>query len=478
MSSKRIYGIDFGKGLAIAGMLLAHTFEAGICDWQHDVELKFLNMVPFAVKVVGAPIMLVCMMGLFFTYLTSMTCTMSCLRAEKKGDGAVLSYLLYRFAFAVVLKAVELVMSNWWENFGIFDTMTISFPTTDLDRTGGTLDSVGICGFLVPLLVYLVRKLPKVKENCFYQVACLTTIGLLLLLGYNYIADAALAASAWCYNYKFNLVGTFLSKVGSGSFMLAQCIPFGIIGGALSLIYVNKRDWKYMWRYCGVILSVTLVVTAYFFLCTPNPFEEVMSERKPCFVRFLEVSVETLACVFVSYYTDNEKRPLVQRYHLNKNLTFFRRISCASLSAFVYEKWVSKQLRKVFSIFVGQPYDEITREVYWNLWTVLIFMLVNYAIDLWVLSLWEKIHFNFSCEHLIANILSSIFGRKEEVNWKESNDKVIYGPNKELEAEILLNSKLSEKLRDKESDTPANPIRTEMELTSSFIEVQVDLAKE
>ena len=68
-------------------------------------------------------------------------------------------------------------------------------------------------------------------------------------------------------------------------------------------------------------------------------------------------------------------------------------------------------------------------------------MVMNFSIDLCIIYQWEKIHFNFSCEHLIANILSYIFGRKETVNWKENNEKVIYGPNKELEAEILSSRK-------------------------------------
>lgn len=480
MSSRRIYGIDFGKGLAVAGMLLAHTFEGGVCDWENDIELKYVSMVPLVLKVILAPISVVCMMGLFFTDLTSMTCTMSMLRAEKKGNAAVMSYLTYRLAFAFVLKGVELVMTCWWEDYGIFDKMTIAIPSAEIETFAHTLDSIGVCGFVVPLTVYLVRRIPGWKDRCSHQVVCLTTIGLLLLLVYNYIADFAMIASEWCFQYDFHFLGMLFSKVGSGPFMLAQCIPFGIVSGALSLIFINKKEWKYAWRFFGIVFSVAIVVTVYFFIVTPNPFAEILNERKPVFMRFLELSFEMFACVFVFGFTDNEARPLIKRYHLNKNLTFFRRISCVSLSSFIFEGWVSKQLRKVFAIFVGKPYDATTREVYWNLWTVMIFMLVNYAVDLWILSQWERINFNFSCEHLIANILSYLFGRKEEINWKESNDKIIYGPNKQLEAEILLNSKLGDDMKGKDgkgvphSDISSKP-KSEIEMVSSLIEVKVDL---
>ena len=441
LTSKRIYGIDFGKGLAVAGMLFAHTFEGGICDWEYDVEMKYLSRVPSFISIIGAPVMLICLMGLFFTYLTSMTCIMSMIRIEKKGDAAVISYLFYRFAFALVLKAVELVMSSWWREYGVFSTMTLSLPKAAIDREGGTLDSVGFCGFFVPFLVFLVRKIPRVKENVFHQVAILTIFACSLLLGYNKIADVAITFSTWCFKNEFNLLGTFFSKVGSGPFMLAQCVPFGIIGGALSLLIIYNKEWKYLCRYCCSLIAFTLIVTVVFFLSSPNPFEELVSERKPYFLRFLELCFETCVCVLVLYYTDNENRPIDHRYSMQKDLTPFRRISCVSLSAFIYEMWVSRQLRKVFAVFVGQPYDPTTKEIGWSLWTVLFFMVINFIIDLFIICEWEKIHFNFSCEHLIANILSYIFGRKEAVNWKENNDKVIYGPNKELEAEILSSKK-------------------------------------
>ena len=108
-------------------MLLAQTFEAGICDKQLDIELKYISMIPVVIKVIGAPILLICLMGLFFTYLISMSCTMSILRIEKKGEKYVISYLIYRLAFAIVLKGVELFMLTWWSQFGIFEKCRFHF---------------------------------------------------------------------------------------------------------------------------------------------------------------------------------------------------------------------------------------------------------------------------------------------------------------------------------------------------------------
>ena len=85
MVAKRVYGFDYGKGLAVLGMLVAHTFEAGICDWDHTVELNYVDRIPRWVIFVLSPFALILLMGLFFTFITSITCTMNIIRIESKG---------------------------------------------------------------------------------------------------------------------------------------------------------------------------------------------------------------------------------------------------------------------------------------------------------------------------------------------------------------------------------------------------------
>ena len=253
--------------------------------------------------------------------------------------------------------------------------------------------------------------------------------------------------SAWFSKYRFNFIAMILSKVGSGPFMLAQCVPFGLVGGCIGIIMMNTKQWKYLWIYAGSIGGVA-VVTALFFLFTQeDPFSAVMAERKPCFVRFLELCVEVIVIVIAVYLSDCEQRSLLSRYNFNKQVTFLRRISVVSLSCFIFEKWVSNQLRKVFAIFVGEPYDSNTLESLWSFWAVGIFMIVNFVVDLYIIKFWEGIQFRFSCEHIIAAILSFIFNKKEEVDWAASNKKIIYGPVIELEKAILESSEDADKLK-------------------------------
>lgn len=111
------------------------------------------------------------MMGLFFTFITTMACTMSIVNIEKHGRGAVVSYLFYRLVFGVVLKTVELVLKTWWEEFGVFDKMKIEVPVTELTTFSHTLDSIAFCGFLVPSPCTCFAFSPISGENWKRQVA-------------------------------------------------------------------------------------------------------------------------------------------------------------------------------------------------------------------------------------------------------------------------------------------------------------------
>ncbi|CBK23648.2 uncharacterized protein [Blastocystis hominis] len=437
MVSKRVYACDYGKGLAILGMLLAHTFEAGICDWNHDIELHYIQRIPIAVIVVLAPLALICLMGLFFTFITSMTCTMNIIRIESKGKGAVMSYFLYRFAFAIVLKFVEIFFKNWWQEYGIFQTMSIRFPQVELGTDGGTLDSIGACGLLVPVSVYLVRRIPWARKDYKRQVVILSAIAVLLLFFYLPIADFFVMLAEWLFKYEFNFLGIICSKFGKGSFMIAQCFPFGLVGGCIAIIMVSTKLWKPLWIYASSMMGIAVAVAILYLVTDPDPFNNVLSYRKPSFVRFCELGFECLVIVFASHLSDNESRPLLKRYQFNKHVTFLRRISCVSLSCYIWETWVSRQIRKFFIVVVGFPYDLEKKESLWSFWAVGVFMIVNLIVDLYIITFWEKIQFRFSSERTIAWILSWLFNRKEEVDWKASNQKIIYGPINELEKEII-----------------------------------------
>lgn len=446
MAHRRIYAFDYGRGLAIFGMLLAHTFEKGICDLNSKVELDYLKRVPVWLIACLSPFALLFMMGLFFTFITSMACTMSVINIEKHGRGAVMAYLFYRLVFGFVLKAVELVVTTWWDQYGVFATMSIEVPKTEITTFSHTLDSISFCGFLVPLVVYVFRVLPYFKEDWHRQVTGMTVLGVVLLMAYSYISNFCTWIGDWAGKYHFNLLMTLMYKIATGPFMISQSFPFGLIGGCIAIIMLYQTSWKSLRIYATVIASVAVATAVFFLVMTDDLVGAFGKSQIPCFVRFLDLGVETVITVWWSHYSDDPSYPVIKRYKYNRFTTFLRRIGCVSLSCFIFEKWVSNQLMKWFFVFFGKPYDLESATGLWSLWTVAAFMVINFAIDLVIIRLWEKVDFCFSCERLIGAIMSWLFGRTEKVDWHANNNKIIYGPLKALEEEIM--TKGTEKDRD------------------------------
>ena len=121
-------------------------------------------------------------------------------------------------------------------------------------------------------------------------------------------------------------------------------------------------------------------------------------------------------------------------------------------------------------------------------------MIVNLIVDLYIITFWEKIQFRFSSERTIAWILSWLFNRKEEVDWKASNQKIIYGPINELEKEIIESDETKAKknlstevqmvevdMGEKDPETTDAPRRTqignkqEIQLMSTLIEANSNI---
>ena len=178
---KRIAGFDSGKGIAVLGMMIAHTFEGGLCQWSHDVELSFLKTMNIWVLILLSPFSIILMMGLFFTFISSITCSISVLSKEKYGDHIILQYIFYRLVFAIILKGMEIILTSWWKQFDPFDQMTIQLPIATIPRSSHTLDSVGARGWIVPLVVFIIRKI-RGPHHILVQISLLSSIALLLLV--------------------------------------------------------------------------------------------------------------------------------------------------------------------------------------------------------------------------------------------------------------------------------------------------------
>lgn len=406
---ERISGFDTGKGIAVLGMIIAHTFEGGICQWDYDLETAFMKKIPLWLLFLFSPLALILLMGLFFTFISSITCTLSVIHKENNGN-MVRAYITYRFMFAIVLKGMELFCTALWKEYGIFETMKLQFPIVQIPRYSHTLDSVGFCGWFVPLLVFGIRKTPF-KSKPFYQVGVLSVIALVLLSFSNPIATFCMTTAHTFEKYDMNVLSLLFSKFGSGPFMLAQTLPFGIIGGCIAILITEFPTCKELWIYDFVFSPVTVIVAIITLFFTEDFWGQVSHELKPPAVRLMELLVELNIIVIGIYLLEDPRRPASQRKKLKQRGIFLRRISVVSLTAFIFEQFVCWETMKLFYMIFGLAVNTDTKEYLWNVPTTIGYAVFTTGVDLVIIRVWELIHFRLSCEYFMGLLLSLLFNK-------------------------------------------------------------------
>lgn len=423
---KRISVFDTGKGIAVLGMIIAHTFEGGICEWDHDIEMTCLRSISNWVIILLSPFSLILMMGLFFTYITSITCGLSVINKEKYGHWVVAQYILYRIIFAIVLKFMEILITTWWKYYDVFNTMYLQVPKAPIPRYSHTLDSVGACGWIVPLAVYLVRRLPE-YHGSLLQVCILCSSALVLLIFYQPIASSAMKIAIFFEEHNLNGVSIIFSKIGSGPFMLAQCIPFGLVGGAIAIMLSENLTCQILWRFSIIFSSITTLLALLLILRVKDFWYQTLQENKPPSVRLMELVVETNIIVLGVYLCEDPRRSPEKRGVLIRKGTFLRRISVLSLTAFIFEQYICTITMKWFRIFFGKAVDIETKQYLWNVPLSMLYMVATTTVELGIIRVWEMGSFRLSCEHFIAIILGFLFNR-QSYN-RLDYQRIIYGPN-------------------------------------------------
>ena len=423
---KRIAGFDSGKGIAVLGMMIAHTFEGGICQWNHDVELSFLKTIKVWILILLSPFSLILMMGLFFTFISSITCSLSVISKEKYGDHIILQYIFYRLVFAIVLKVMEIILTAWWKQFDPFDLLAIQLPIATIPRSSHTLDSVGACGWIVPLIIFIVRKI-RGPHSIPVQISLLSLTALILIVFYQPIALAAMDISNFFEQHQMNGLSILFSKIGSGPFMLAQCLPFGIIGGVIAIMLYEFPTCKQLWKYDFAFSVVTLIIAVLQFLFTDHFWENVLGEFKPPSLRMAELVVELNIIVLGIYLCEDPRQSVQHRALFTRKGTFLRRISYVSLTIFIFEQYLCRLSMKMFKLFFGEAIDIAHNVVLWNPIQIILYMACTTGIELGIVRIWECGSFRLSCEHLMELVMGFLLNQASA--HQRDYRRVIYGPN-------------------------------------------------
>lgn len=176
---KRYIGLDFGRGIAILGVILAHSFEGRVTHWDSAVLFNLASQIPIVLLIIlFVPIVVGSTLGSLFSFITAIGVTISSLRIRQKGLRYVFKYIIVKVIFALLLKGLE----DFWVTvlkFPFFQNEYLEIPRVHLRYWAHSLDNVGCYSWLIPLVVLGITSIPRLKYK--YQVAILTVISFLLL---------------------------------------------------------------------------------------------------------------------------------------------------------------------------------------------------------------------------------------------------------------------------------------------------------
>ncbi|KAK8803218.1 hypothetical protein WA158_000912 [Blastocystis sp. Blastoise] len=424
----RINGIDFNKGIAILGMLFFHAFQTGIAHNNSELTINWaFSLPPFVTYGIILPLVFISHLGSLFVFLTVMTTTISLLSLYKKNKKAIISYLFGRLIFAVALKALELFWYSFLINYDFLSKREFAFPSFEIPYDSGTLDAIGILGFLVPTLVYGLISIPHIHYS--FQILIIMCFIICWWPFYQIIGDNCNVLSNWLSTHGFNILGLFFSKCGTGSFQISEMLPFGLLGACWGILMFNTKSWKYYAIFCSVVVSICVVIGTILIFFTPEFIQKIGDDRKPLGYLLVIMAFQNIMHLTHCYFTDGprtDEKLLKSRRHT----TYLRRLSCVSLTAFVIDTYTELQVLKVFEAIFGPAADYKSNAVLWNSWLVLIYMFTYALCWMLLIRLWEKISFRWSLEHQLSSIIQWIYNKPYN---KMDFKKVIYEPIWEIE---------------------------------------------
>ena len=427
----RIAGIDFNKGIAIAGMLFFHAFQTGIANNDSEVTMNFaFSLPPFVTYGIILPFVFISHLGSLFAFLTVMTTTISTIRIFNTDRKRIWGYLFGRFLFAIALKLLELFYYSILLDHDFLHELNVTFPDFKIPIDADTLDIIGILGFIVPTFITLLLYIPKVPY--YVHILLLLIISNIWWAFYPQIGDASITAAKWLYKYGFNLLSIFFYKCGVGTFQVSEMLPVGLLGGAWGLLLSNTTNWKHYMYFTIVVVGLCWSIGGVLLAFTPDIISHLGEDRKPLgYLLFIQGFINLMHFVH-TWFTDGPRDPQ-KLLKSRKHTRLYNRFSVISLSAFVLDAFVERQLMKFFVVFFGESTDFEKKVVLWNPWIVLLFMVVYILLWYGLSLLWEKCHFRFSLEHQLSYIIQWLYQRPYN---KMDYKKVIYGPVWEIEQKL------------------------------------------
>lgn len=410
-------------------MIIVHCITQVIADYDGRVFITLIDKIPkIVLYCVVYPLVIMGLWGTIFTFVTGITTAISSIRILNNNKRAFVPYLFQRLVFLVLLRLAESVCDAFFKKeYDIFNNGQIVIPPIAIGGGATTLDSIGWAGIISPICVYLFY--PLIKKNRVWLVILffsLLTYFSFAISPYMISLFGELSYSS--YSNDMGLFGDIFGKIAYGRFKIAQTGAFAIVGSLYGvLIHFGVSIFSMIMLGFGYFV----IGTSYLVLCgmlDPDVFSHFVDDDVPlCAQVFSMGGIAFLA--FIHCYFVDGNRSLEKKLKSRKRVVFVLRLSMITLTIFCTGSWVGRQLVLPFKLFFGPPcVHKPVPMIVWNLWTCLLFIIVQVLFWWGVSVLWEKNDFKFSLEYILGYCLAKCMGKEYIPNTR----KYVYGPADEI----------------------------------------------
>ena len=470
--SKRLVGLDFGRGIAILGVIASHSFQGRIAGWNANILMDLVKTIPIVLLVViFVPVVAASMLGSFFFFITAVGVSISTIRIRSKGAGSIVQYVVMKMFFAFFLR----IMEDSWKailSYYPFKQHHIGVPQVKLNYDSHSLDVVGFFNWFVPIIVVAITSIPKI--HLYTKLGILCVIAYILLFISEYVCTFTQNIANWLEKNEYYFFYYLVMKFADGQFSLSQYWAYGFLGAAYGILFCSTNDFKTYWKFTW-IQSIPFILTGIPLIFFTDDFVgKLFSWFRPISFLFIVGGVQSILMMTCLQLNDNPNRPAEKRHSFIRNTTFLRRANTLSLTAFIAEVFFTEAIYVVFKTFFGPGSDFLQEKCLWSWVTAMLYMVVCCVLWCVLIRLWEKANFRFSAESQLGAIMGWLF----QVPYNKINyAKNIYGPLNDVKAELeeklakqqqqqQQQQQQSEQQQQEEESKEQQPEQTEIEIVA------------
>lgn len=328
---------------------MSHSFMGTAAKWKSSILFSLVAKIPTVLLYVfdGTDLSLLANGIPFLSNFCDLRNTIL-FKCFKKRIWSCLALFANEDGLCFSPRGIEIFWNQWTVDWDFFETGKMQLPVVDIPFYSHTLDCIGLIGWFVPLLIYLIRLVPFLKDYRI-QVAILYVLSVVITIFSRDMASAGVRAEEYCRTNNLYFFAYLFSKIGKGPFQIPQLLPFGLMGGAIGIILHSTVVLSPLWWFF-LLSTVGNVIIGGILLTHVDDFvTELFESFKPEGFMIIIASVQFLFILICMVLVDDTKRSPAKRYRVLHHTTFLRRINTLSLSPTVLEPFLSNRYFSFFS---------------------------------------------------------------------------------------------------------------------------------